>query len=171
MFKLHVCKICGDPYLGDEAPSKCPFCGAPKGFFVDGEEYDNPFQMEHNFTETEKTNFLKALELEIGNASFYQKASKASKDEYHKGLFKALFKVESEHASIFAKHLRVSKPGFDERIEASTEGHENLLESHRREEVAIKSYKQFLKECTTKRCKEVFAALVMIESDHLSLED
>ena len=85
-------------------------------------------------------------------------------------LFKALMKVESEHASIFSKHLKITKPDlFD--VEASTDGEANLQESHRREGVAIEAYKQFAEAATTPRAKEVFDALVEIEEDHLGLED
>lgn len=171
MFKLFKCKICGDPYLGNEAPSNCPFCGAHKSFMVEAHEYVNKFKMEHNFTQKEIDNFKAALELEMGNASFYAKASETSSDEYHQSLFKALKKVESEHASIFVKHLGITKPELDDSITANADGHVNLLESHRREAIAIKSYKQFLSEAETPRAKEVFASLVQIENDHLILED
>ncbi len=171
MFKLFKCKICGDPYLGDEAPSKCPFCGAVHTFIVPAEEYNNPFTKEHNFTESEIENFKAALELEMGNASFYKKASVTSSDEFHQSLFKALMKVESEHASIFAKHIGIKKPDFDDSIDADTEGHKNLMESHRREDIAITKYKEFLKQATTPRAREVFGSLVQIENDHLGLED
>jgi len=30
MVRLWRCEICGDPYIGDEAPANCPFCGAKK---------------------------------------------------------------------------------------------------------------------------------------------
>ncbi|PLW79294.1 ferritin [Candidatus Woesearchaeota archaeon] len=170
MFKLFRCQICGDPYLGDEAPSKCPFCGAKHELIIEAENYIDKFKQENNFTEVELANFKKALALEIGNASFYDAASKKSSDEFHKSLFKALKKVESEHASIFVKHLGTTKPELS-KIEASEDGHENLMESHRREEAAIKAYTKFRDEATTPRAIEVFSALVEIEGDHLILED
>ena len=30
MVKLWRCEICGDPYIGEEPPADCPFCGADK---------------------------------------------------------------------------------------------------------------------------------------------
>jgi rubrerythrin len=138
---------------------------------VEAHEYIDKFKVQHSFTEKEIDNFKTSLNLEIDNASFYAKASKASSDEFHQSLFKALMKVESEHASIFAKHIGISKPNFDESIIADADGHTNLLESHRREEIAIKSYKQFLSESETPRAKEIFASLVQIENDHLGLKD
>ena len=79
-------------------------------------------------------------------------------------------KVESEHASIFSKHLKIIKPALFE-VEASTDGEVNLQESHRREQIAIESYREFAEAATSPRAKEVFSALVEIENDHLGLED
>jgi len=169
-FKLYKCQICGDPYLGDDAPINCPYCGAKKHFFVDAHNYVNKFTQENNFSSEEMDNFKAALDIEIGNASFYKAAAEKSAEEIHQWLFKALMKVESEHASIFAKHLKISKPAlFD--VDASADGEENLQESHRREGIAIESYRKFADTATTPRAKEVFAALVEIEADHLGLED
>ncbi|PLX77262.1 MAG: ferritin [Desulfuromonas sp.] len=169
-YKLYKCQICGDPYLGDHPPINCPYCGAKQKYFVDGREYVSPFTQEHNFTEEEKANFQAALDIEIGNASFYKKAAEVSSEDYFKWLFKSLMKVESEHASIFAKHLKVNKPELVN-VNASTDGEENVLESHRREEIAIENYRKFADAATTPRAKQVFTALVEIEEDHLSLED
>ena len=169
-YKLYKCQICGDPYLGDYAPINCPYCGAKQHHFVDAHEYVNKFEQENNFSNDEMDNFKAALEIEIANASFYKAASENSKEDFHKWLFKALMKVESEHASIFAKHLKITKPAlFD--VDASTDGETNLQESHRREQIAIESYKKFADSATTPRAKEVFASLVEIEADHLGIED
>ncbi|MDH3997523.1 MAG: hypothetical protein OET90_01675 [Desulfuromonadales bacterium] len=169
-YKLYKCQICGDPYLGDEPPVNCPYCGAKKHYFVDGRDYVSPFKQEHNFTDEEMANFQAALDIEIGNASFYKTAAEKSSPEFFQWLFKALMKVESEHASIFAKHLGVAKPTLIE-VDASADGEVNVQESHRREEIAIDSYRKFAKAATTPRAKQVFSALVEIEEDHLSLED
>ena len=169
-YKLYKCQICGDPYLGDDAPINCPYCGAKKHHFVDAHDYINKFEQENNFTEEEMGNFEAALDIEIGNASFYKAAAANSTEEFHQWLFKALMKVESEHASIFSKHLKITKPElFD--VAASTDGEANLQESHRREGVAIEAYKEFAERSTTPRAKEVFDALVEIEADHLGLDD
>ena len=169
-YTLYKCQICGDPYLGDEPPVNCPYCGAKKHHFVDGRDYVSPFTQEHNFTAAEQANFQAALNIEISNASFYKTAAEISAEDFYKWLFKALMKVESEHASIFAKHLKVTKPSLIE-VEASTDGEENVQESHRREKIAIDAYRKFAEAATTPRAKQVFSALVEIEEDHLSLED
>ena len=169
-YKLYKCQICGDPYLGDEPPVNCPYCGAKQPYFVDARNYVNKFAVENNFTQEEMVNFQAALDIEIGNASFYKAAAEKSAEDFHKWLFKALMKVESEHASIFSKHLKIAKPALYD-VEASSDGEENLQESHRREEIAIESYRNFSEAATTLRAKEVFGALVEIESDHLSIDD
>jgi len=169
-YKLYKCQICGDPYLGDHPPVNCPYCGAKQHYFIDGRDYVSPFTQEHNFTAAEQDNFRAALDIEIGNASFYKAASAAATNDFYKSLFKALMKVESEHASIFAKHLKVTKPELHD-VEASADGEVNIQESHRREEIAIGSYSKFAEAATTPRAKQVFSALVEIEEDHLSLED
>ena len=169
-YKLFKCQICGDPYLGDDAPINCPYCGAKKHHIVDAHAYINEFEKEHSFTDEEMANFKAALDIEIGNASFYKAAAATSSKDYHKWLFKALMKVESEHASIFSKHLKITKPELVE-VEASTDGEENLQESHRREKIAIEAYKKFADSSKTQRAKEVFSALVEIEEDHLGLDD
>ena len=169
-YKLYKCQICGDPYLGDEAPINCPYCGAKRHYFVDAHDYVNKFEQDNNFTDVELDAFKAALDVEIGNASFYKTASEKSTENIHKWLFKALMKVESEHASIFSKHLKITKPElFD--VDASSNGEANLQESHRREGVAIEAYKKFAELSTTPRAKEVFDALVEIEADHLGLDD
>lgn len=169
-YKLYKCQICGDPYLGDEPPINCPYCGAKHHYFVDARNYVNKFTAENNFTQGEMENFQAALDVEIGNASFYKAAAEKSEEDFHKWLFKVLMKVESEHASIFSKHLKITKPDLYD-VEASSDGEENLQESHRREGIAIEAYRKFSEAATTPRAKEVFAALVEIESDHLSIDD
>jgi len=169
-YKLYKCQICGDPYLGDDAPINCPYCGAKKHYFVDARNYVNRFTQENNFTSEEMGYFKAALDIEIGNASFYKAAAESSSEDIHKWLFKALMKVESEHASIFSKHLKISKPAlFD--VDASADGEANLQESHRREQIAIEAYRKFADASVAPRAQEVFGALVEIEADHLGLED
>ena len=169
-YKLYKCQICGDPYLGDYAPINCPYCGAKQHHFVDAHDYVNKFAQENNFTGDEMDNFKAALDVEIGNASFYKAAAENSTEDFHKWLFKSLMKVEYEHASIFSKHMNIAKPPlFD--VDASTDGEANIQESHRREQIAIEAYKKFADNATTPRAKEVFSALVEIEEDHLGLAD
>jgi hypothetical protein len=38
--RVFRCKICQEGYIGEEPPSRCPFCGAPKRYFIPAEEWD-----------------------------------------------------------------------------------------------------------------------------------
>jgi rubrerythrin len=147
--KLWRCQICGEPYLGERRPTNCPFCGAHERSMVPQE----------------------ALELEIDNTGFYACAARKSTSDEAKNLFKALSKVESEHASVISKALGVKKPVVDEADICTGDYQENLTESHRREEKAIKHYGKFLSEAAEPRVQEIFSAIIAIEADHLSLSE
>lgn len=167
--KTWVCKICGDPYVGEEAPTHCPFCGADHKYIVNGTEYQEPVVGE--LTEKEKENILAAIKLEVGNAEFYFCASGKTNTIELQKRFKALGKVEAEHAGTLAKMIKAQKPDIS-RDKTDCAGDDNafMQEALNREDKAIKSYSQFLKEADDMRVKQVFAALVEIETTHLDLE-
>jgi rubrerythrin len=167
MVKLFRCRVCGDPYIGENKPSRCPFCGAYEGFIVEAREYDETFDVELN--ELDRKNVETALQLEIGNAAFYQCASKKGTEEA-RSLFKALAKVEAEHASIWYKILKKEKAAIMP-LECGEEDRDNLQESHNREDRAIGFYKQAAAEAMNKRVKMLFAAIVQVETDHLKLSE
>ncbi|MFV2040421.1 MAG: ferritin family protein [Candidatus Hydrothermarchaeales archaeon] len=169
MLKLWRCQICGDPYLGEEKPVNCPFCGAHERQMVIQAAYVNRVGAIPNLTEATHRNLEAALELEIGNAQFYACAAGKSETDEAKNLFKILGKVESEHASVLCKAMGIKKPAITEADICGGDFQENLAESHRREEGAIKHYGKFLSEAVEPRAQEIFSALVAIESDHLSL--
>lgn len=168
MIKLWRCEICGDPYVGDEPPSNCPFCGAHKQHIKEAKDAEVNFDVELN--ETDKANAEHALEVEVSNAAFYGCAEKKTDDEEGKLLFKALRKVEAEHASIWKKILKLDKaPEGNE--ECSVSNKDNLQESHDRETKAIDFYKKAAKESENPVLKKIFAQLVVIETDHLKLSE
>ena len=169
--KLWRCQICGDPYLGEEKPVNCPFCGAHERSMVLQEEFENNVGAVEGLTVKSRDNLGAALELEIDNTKFYTCASRKANSDEAKNLFKILAKVESEHASLLSKALGIKKPLIEEADICGGDYKENLGESHRREERAIKKYGQFLSEATESRVIEIFSALVSIESDHLSLSE
>ena len=55
--------------------------------------------------------------------------------------------------------------------ECSTTNKDNLEESHKREERAIKFYKQAAQESENERVKQIFGAFVQVETDHLKLSE
>jgi len=168
MVKLWRCEICGDPYIGDSPPTNCPFCGAHSRYIKEAKLADVNFHVP--LTEKDRANAEYALKVEVSNATFYACASEATDDAEGRLLFKALSKIEAEHASIWRKILKLTAvPKGDDTCH--TENTENLKESHAREERAIAFYKKAAGESDNERIKQIFEALVEIESDHLVLSE
>lgn len=118
-----------------------------------------------------KANLELALKLELDNKAFYQCAMKEAQkagDDYGYAKFKALMKVEKEHAEAICKALRIEEPAFDD-VTCSNDFLENTKEGWEREGRAIKAYAKFAKEAPEPLLKEFFSVLVEIEKDHLEL--
>jgi rubrerythrin len=168
--KVFRCRICGDPYIGSEAPKQCPFCGATHRFFVEAQDW-NPDEFNVTLSEISKKNLEAALQLELDNAAFYDCAKSAADkagDHYSLAKFKALMKVEREHASAISKFLKISRPELEKQA-CNANAKANTKEGFEREDRAIKAYAKFRDEATEPRLKEFFGALVEIETDHLDL--
>ena len=166
MAKLWRCIICGDPYIGSNPPDNCPFCGAHLKYIQDARTAVVNFDVELN--DTDRANAQKALDVEVSNSTFYFCAAEKSNDADGRLLFKALGKVEKEHASIWKKILKLdSIPQGSE--SCSEDNNENLKESHERESRAIAFYKQAAEDAGSERIKELFESLVEIETDHLDM--
>ncbi|HEY5433454.1 MAG TPA: ferritin, partial [Coriobacteriia bacterium] len=68
--KMYRCRICGETYLGSEAPAMCPFCGAHAEFMTDPRDYPvdtNEIQL----TEVERADLETAIDIELSNTRFY----------------------------------------------------------------------------------------------------
>jgi rubrerythrin len=168
--KVFRCRICGDPYIGSEAPKQCPFCGATQRFFVEAQDW-NPDEFNVTLSEISKKNLEAALQLELDNAAFYDCAKNVADkagDHYSLAKFKALMKVEREHASAISKFLKISRPELEKQA-CNANAKANTKEGFEREDRAIKAYAKFGDEATEPRLKEFFGALVEIETDHLDL--
>ncbi|MBU0501891.1 MAG: ferritin [bacterium] len=168
MAKLWVCEICGDPYIGAAPPANCPFCGAYKKYIKEAKEVKVNFNVELN--QKDRANAEHALQVEISNAAFYFCAAEKTDNAEGKLLFKALGKVEAEHASVWKKILKLgSIEKGDDPCHVSNK--ENLEDSHARETKAIGFYRQAAKEAQNARVKEIFEAFVEVETDHLGLSE
>jgi rubrerythrin len=168
--KVFRCKICRDPYIGEEPPSRCPFCGAFGCYFVLAEEW-NPLEYVFEISDTSRVNLMAALELELSNTAFYlcaMDAAKAKSDEYGIAKFKSLKKVENEHADAILKFLKIKKPQL-KIVACSADYKKNTKEGWEREDRAIKAYAKFAKEASEPQLKLFFESLVEIETDHLDL--
>lgn len=168
MVKLWRCEICGDHYIGESPPSSCPFCGAHKKYIKEAKEAKVNFDVELN--EKDKANAERALQVEVSNTAFYFCAVEKTDDDEGKLLFKALGKVEAEHASVWKKILKLDKvPQGSEQCHTSNK--ENLEESHARETRAIEFYEKAAADSENERVKQIFEAFVEVEKDHLELSE
>lgn len=168
MVKLWRCEICGDPYVGESPPSSCSFCGAHRSYIKEAKEAEVNFDVELN--EKDKANAERALQVEVSNAAFYFCAAEKTDDDEGKLLFKALGKVEAEHASVWKKILKLDKvPQGSEQCHTSNK--ENLEESHARETRAIEFYEKAAADSENERVKQIFEAFVEVEKDHLELSE
>lgn len=166
-----VCEICGEAYISDGKPSRCPFCGAYENYLTESTEYDDSGKWALDLNETDKANVEYALKIEISNELFYKCASKTVKELDGQKLFKILSKVEGEHASVWKKILDLDKVDKSVKEECFVEYTKDLEDAHRRETRAIKFYKEAAEKAESERVKEVFEAFVEVETDHLNLSD
>ncbi|MBW6461844.1 MAG: ferritin [DPANN group archaeon] len=170
MVKVYKCMICEEGYIGDDAPTHCPFCGAHRNYLVQTDKY--AVKDVGELSAVSKNNLVGALDVEVSNAEFYFCAAKKADNVADATMFKRLAKIEAEHASTIAKMLNVESPSISRDKDTCQLGSlDNLKESHEREEAAIKRYVQFLSEAVETKVKMLFKALIEIEKDHLSLSD
>jgi len=168
---LYRCRICGDPYLGTAPPTNCPFCGAPQKYIVLAPEYVDRNDVP-NMSPRSRENLEKALQLEVKNAGFYFCASACSPDPLNASMFKALAKIESEHASTVCKLLKIPKPEIKPDDQACLKDpKKNFAAAHEKETRAVAFYQQSANEAGEDRVKEVFTALSEIETDHIHISE
>ncbi len=165
------CRICGDTYLGPTAPSRCPFCGAAEAHFVE----PGGFLASENrvpLTEIERDHIRTAIDIERSNARFYRAAAALVGDEDLSSAFKRLSKVEAEHCSIFSKLIGEPTPSdLDEPEGAVGDWCSAISESAARESKASAFYEEVVAAATNERVREVFNAILMVERDHLALDE
>ena len=167
--KTYICEICGDAYLGVEAPSKCPFCGADQSYIKNGADAKPIIERkEEEIGELSRKNIQETLKLEMkANAIYLCMAGKTDNYEI-KAMYKRLAKVELEHASIASKLLGIEKPEAGSE-ECSNEDLENFKKTVELEEHASGLYQRFAKEANEERIRILFTALAQIEAEHIGL--
>ncbi len=167
-----VCRICGEAYITTtDKPKRCPFCGAYEKYLVDSKDYDDTGDWDVDLTDKDRANVEKGLAVEISNALFYKCSSKKVNELDGKKLFKILAKVESEHAAVWKKILKLDKIKWEPAETCEADYQADLKDSHAREERAIKFYGQAASESDSPRVKEIFEAFVEVETDHLHLSE
>lgn len=164
MVKLYVCEICGEPYLGGEAPDDCPFCGAPKKYIGMSEDYSTLWGVELN--EQEEKDMKSTLGLEVNATAYYKKVAK-TQEKYSKyeRLFKQFARVEKEHAEVASKFLQIELPEFTgEDSKGSIDA--DLERTVELENSAIKKYKSFIQNAENEKVKTFYDALIHAEEGH-----
>ena len=168
--KIFRCRICGDTYLGHKCPTNCPFCGAHAKYIVYAEQWRN--ENDIALTAVSQKNLEEALKIEVSNAEFYKCAAATTTNPVLAGMFKALSKIEAEHASLHSKLLKMdSLDNFYKSDACGLDDSKNIEESLRREKNAVEKYTLFASQAHEPRAKEVFEALAEIEKDHISLDE
>ena len=169
--KFYRCRICGEVYMGTARPSNCPHCGAKSKYLVDAAEWTDE-NVGVELTGLSRSNLEKALQLEVNNAPFYRDAASKAKTGELQAIFKALGKIEAEHASAIRKLIGGEFPHPSVDAEKATDDDvENLRLAHSREKFAATFYALSAAHAVEPRVKVVFHALSEIESDHINLEE
>lgn len=168
---FYRCLICGDPYMGEEKPSNCPFCGAHADYLVPNAEWMDENTSITALSDISRKNLEQTLQLEVNNAAFYRDAMAKTKDVELQGIFKYLSKVENEHASAVKKILKCEAPKPEPGKEVATESdRENLRIARDKEQFASAFYARAAREAAEPRVKRVFTALSEIEADHIRVD-
>lgn len=168
---MYRCRICGETYLGDEAPAQCPFCGAHRQFMVSPREYPADIN-DVDLTEVERADLETSVEVERSNARFYLGMAQRKDNDTLRSAYKRLSRVEAEHCSLFCKLLKVGKPAdIDEPGETTGSWISDIEDSVRRETRAKALYAEFAARATSPRLREVFEAVSAVESDHIALDE
>ena len=166
--KIFVCRICGEVYVGKNIPPSCPFCGVANKYYILAVfcYLDNNVEL----SDLSRKNLELALDLEMGNTMFYKAVSKKAEELEIRLMFKGLFKVEKEHAEVFAKLLKVSLPEIKD-VDCAVSREEIVRDSEAREKRAVAFYAKATEESVEPRVKEVFEAIMNVEKEHIELDE
>jgi rubrerythrin len=141
--KKFVCTVCGYVYVGEEAPEKCPQCGAPKSKFIEKKEDEMSWADEHRVgiakdADKDVVDELRAnFTGECTEVGMYLAMSRQADREGYPEIgeaFKRIAFEEAEHAAKFAELLGEvvtadTKKNLELRVEAehgACEGKKNL---------------------------------------------
>ncbi len=158
------CQICGETYLGEEGPDRCPYCGVAGKHLINAAEWINHGQVE--LSEQSYKYCQDAVKLEVGNAAFYKCCTKNAENQFTEAIFKRLQKQEAEHAELICEMMGIEIPELPAENCSQTD-EENFRESHYREKRAMNFYLDIVKNAPEPRVKEVFKALAEVENEHL----
>jgi rubrerythrin len=168
MFKLFRCQLCGETYLGEQQPDRCPYCGAAGKLLVAAAEWaDEPTPQ---LDETSRSICQEGLGLELSNTAYYQQCRYKAELPVNVGIFARLSKQEQEHAEAFSRLLGQPLPQLPGETAPESDA-EKFAGAHAREQRAIKFYLDGAKRATNQRVKELLRYLAEIEVEHLKVSN
>lgn len=168
--KLLRCRICGETYLGTEAPSRCPFCGAGAEYFIPTDEYSADINIVA-LTDAEHADLETAIGLELSNARFYAGLGRQAGNAHLANAYKRLASIEAEHCSVFSKLCGVPKPaGLQEPSATAGDWCADIADSLARERRASAFYAEAAGRASGERLREVLAAVSAVERDHIEID-
>ena len=162
------CQICGETYLGSEAPERCPYCGA-EGENVKSAAYYLEYGVVQ-MSEQSRKDCLEALKLELNNEKFYKKCAEEAENQISKAIFKRLGKQEGEHAEVFEDMLG-EEIDLEEEVEIPDNDFDRFTEAHEHEKMAIDFYLAVARRAPEQRVKDVFRAIADVENEHLVMSN
>lgn len=168
MMKPLRCQVCGEVYLGDGTPDRCPYCGAAGNQMIAAALWIDYGKL--NLDEQDMEKCRTALGFEVSNMTYYRCCAGKAESIFTQAMFKRLSKHEMEHAEVLARMMGVDMPQFTEESCPDTDK-EKFEEAHLREQRAIKYYLHASAECKDPRVREVFRALAEIETEHLQMSN
>jgi rubrerythrin/rubredoxin len=169
MMKPYRCRLCGETYLGEGAPDRCPYCGAAGKYLVPAAEWADLAGAQAGDPETADL-CRGALDLEVSNSAFYQKSRRAAELAVNGAIFNRLAKQELEHAEVFARLLGLSAPTLPEEVSPEADA-DKFTEAHRRENRALRYYEDAAARAKGENVREVFRAVSEIELEHLRISN
>ncbi len=122
-------------------------------------------------TEISRRNLQFTYDLEVRASEIYHCIREKTSDAFILAMFKAISKVEREHAEVVGK-LIGRDPGCETHFQGklcTADRHESLSKTEMLEKTAIEHYEKFLGEATEARVQDIFQALIEVENDHLAL--
>jgi rubrerythrin len=167
--KPYRCRLCGETYLGEEAPPRCPYCGAAGKHVGPAAEWVDLALPPAGDPETIDL-CRGALDLEVSNAAFYQASRQQAELMVNGAIFARLSKQEQEHAEAFARLLSLPAPAIPQEGAPQSDA-EKFDEAHRREHRALQYYQDAALRAKAENVREVFRVLSEIELEHLRLSN
>ena len=166
MVEVYKCIICKKPYLGDEKPSHCPYCGVYSRYLVLAKEHIH--DVSYIDTPTKK-HLLQVMEIKIDNIKFYRDLEKKIKDSTLKTMLEALEKIDNRHLKIL---IDLGLPRLEEKrgkVKIYSYIEDNIAEMYHRKNNVIKKVKEVNLDIEDPFIKEILLALSDVEKDHIKM--